>query len=165
MSFALLFFLAHIFRDTVFLSKHTTVICGVSALIHSELKNGSEAGGKSTQAVTLCHLSFQSKSLCCSNHVLPCCLKQETDSCLESTLKPRKYMFHSWTAQWFPRVPEGKKFKNCKTTQIIDVTLHHFWIIWVCCSKGISFPSSALYFPILHNSCTTIENVFLTARQ
>lgn len=59
----------------------------------SGLKNGSEADGKSTQVITLCHLSLQSKSLHWTL-LLPCCLKQETDCSLENTLKLPLSCFH-----------------------------------------------------------------------
>ena len=70
-------------KETVFLSKYTAVLFKCS----DPKKKGSEAGGKSTQAVTSCHLSLQPKSLCCWTHLLPCSVKQETDSCWENSLQ------------------------------------------------------------------------------
>lgn len=120
-------------------------LCGLSVLMCSELKNGPEAGGKSTQALTLCHLSFQSKSLYRWTPLLPCSLKQEADSCLENTLKPRIHTLDC-TVGLLCCFHMGLSERSLKTTksQIIDVS---FLNMKVCCSTGIFSLTSAFCFP------------------
>lgn len=67
-------------------------------MICYELKNGSEAGGKSTEAVTLCHLSLESKRLLNPN----ASRAEPTDSHLENTLKSRKYTLYCRTSWPWP---------------------------------------------------------------